>query len=71
MNRTNNYIENFHHSLNCELDVFHPKLSYLSENYKNYIINVFNKVKEILINRIQNKAEKFSVVNNIIGFFGE
>ena len=41
INRTNNYIENFPRSLNCELDVFHPKLSYPSEKFKNYITKDF------------------------------
>ena len=71
INRTNNYLESFHHSLNSELEVFHPKLSNLIEKYKYYIIKVFNKVKESLINPIAVKNEKFSVVKDIIEFFLE
>jgi len=71
INRTNNYVESFHHTLNIELDVFHPKLSYLIEKYKIFIIKVFNKVKETLINPIPIKNEKFSVVKDIYSFFNK
>ena len=33
INRTNNFIESFHHALNLSLQVYHPKLSYLVDKF--------------------------------------
>ena len=71
INRTNNYVESFHHPLNSELDVFHPKFSYLIDKYKIFIIKSFNKVKESIINPMPVKIEKFSVVKDILDFFAK
>ena len=57
--------------MNSELDVFHPKLSYLIDKYKIFIIKSFNKVKESIINPIPAKNEKFSVVKDILAFFAK
>ena len=71
INRTGNYVGSFDHILNSDIDEFHPKLPYLIEEYKTFIIKVFNKVKETLINSIIVKNEKFSVINAIIIFFNK
>ena len=68
LNRTNNYIENFHHLLNMTFDVYHPKLSYLIYKYKNYLIHLYIKIKDSLININDKSTEKFSVVNDIKEF---
>ena len=57
--------------MNSELDVFHPKLSYLIDKYKIFIIKSFNKVKESTINPMPAKNEKFSVVKDILDFFAK
>ena len=68
LNRTNNYIEAFHSSLNQSIDAYHPKLSYLVYKYKLYIINIYDKIKECLINKIIKNEEKFSIINDIYTF---
>ena len=68
INRTNNYLEAFHHFLNEELDCFHPKISYLISKYKIYLVKVYEKIKNSLINKCANKEEKFSIINDIYTF---
>ena len=41
LNRTNNYLESFHHILNDTLDCYHPKLSFLIDKYKIYLKNTY------------------------------
>ena len=65
LNRTNNYLEYFHHILNTNIEVFHPKLSFLIEKYKSVIISVYNKIKDSIIKEIGHKNEKFSIINDI------
>ena len=45
INRTNNYLEVFHHILNEELDCFHPKISCLISKYKIYLQKLYEKLK--------------------------
>ena len=68
LNRTNNYQERFHKTLNSLIECYHPKLSFLIDKYKNYIRFVYEKIKKSLINKIEEKVEKFSVVNDILLF---
>ena len=65
---TNNYQERFHKTLNSLIECYHPKLSFLIDKYKNYIRFVYEKIKKSLINKIEEKVEKFSVVNDILQF---
>ena len=65
LNRTNNYIESFHSKLNNMLCSYHPKLSYLIEKYKMYLINVYEKINVSLVNKVPQKMEKFSIINDI------
>ena len=62
-------MDNFHHLLNESVEEYHPKLSDLIDKYKTYIINVYAKIKEIMVNSIQDKREKFSIVKDIYKFF--
>ena len=66
--RTNNYLESFHHVLNQSLKVYHPKISYLIDKYKEYLINIYNKIKVSIVNINEEKAEKFSIINDIYKF---
>ena len=68
LNRINNYQERFHMTLNSLIECYHPKLSFLIDKYKNYIRFVYEKIKKSLINKIEEKVEKFSVVNDILLF---
>ena len=65
LNRTNNYLEYFHHILNSNIEVFHSKLSFLIEKYKSLILSLYNKIKDSIINDIGTKKEKFSIINDI------
>ena len=67
-NRINNYLENFHYIMNQNIEVFHPKISYLIFKYKDYIVNIYKKIKYSLIVNIPLKKEKFSVINDIYKF---
>ena len=58
--RTNNYLENFHHLLNASIEVYHPKVSYLIYKYKEYLIMIYQKVKESLVK--DTKIEKKNLV---------
>lgn len=49
--RTNNFF------INESIEVYDPKVSYLIHKYKEYFINIYNKVKESLIKDIQIKLE--------------
>ena len=64
LNRTNNYLESFHHILNDTLDCYHPKLSFLIDKYKIYLKNIYEKIKNSLIVKSEKKEEKFSVVDD-------
>lgn len=50
------------------LDVYHPKISYLVEKYKTYLIKIYDNIKENFINPKEKKIEKFSVVKDIIRY---
>ena len=50
------------------LEVFHPKFSYLMEKYKIYLIKIYNKIKESFVNKIKIKQENFSVINDILEY---
>ena len=67
-NRTNNYIESFHSYMNNTLDCFHPKISYLIHKYKEYLIKIYEKIKNCFVNKIEIKHEKFSIINDILTF---
>jgi len=66
--RTNNYIERFHKSLYDALECIHPKISDLIERYKEYLINLYNKISASFINRIDAEPEKFSIIKDIKNF---
>ena len=68
LNRTNNYIESFHHILNEQLDCFHPKISYLISKYKLYLKKIYEKIKNSLVIKHNIKEEKFSIINDIYQF---
>ena len=68
LNRTNNYIENFHKNLNLSLEVYHPKLSYLISKYANYLKNIYDRIKDSLINPVIEMKEKYSVINDIMSY---
>ena len=48
-----------------KVDVFHPKISFLIEKYKSFIINIYIKIKESFINNSSKPKEVFSVINDI------
>jgi hypothetical protein len=58
-------LEIFHHLLNQQIEVYHPKLSYLSTKYKFFIIKAYNKIKESLIKEIPNIINKFTIIENL------
>lgn len=58
LNRTNNYLEYFHHILNTNIEVFYPNLSYLIEKYKSLISSLYNKIKESIVKDIGEKKTK-------------
>ena len=62
-------MESFHHLLNTSLEVYHPKISYLFEKFKSYLIKIYEKIKDSFINRIKIKEEKFSIINDILDYF--
>ena len=68
LNRTNNYLESFHCTLNQSIDAYHPKLSYLVYKYQLFLINIYDKIKESLISKVYNKEVKFSVIKDIYDF---
>ena len=69
LNRTNNYLENFHHIMNQKIEVYHPKLSYLVSKYKEFILYIYSNMKDYLVINNQNKkVEKFTIINDIYTF---
>ena len=67
LNRTNNYLESFSGNLNDILQCYHPKISYLISKNKNYIVNVYEKIKcNLLKNNNPNIVEKFSLINDLL-----
>ena len=69
--RTNNYLERFHSLLNQSLETIHPKISYLIYKYGVYIKNIYIKITNSLINKIEEKDDKFSVINDILSFMNK
>ena len=55
--------------INQTLKCFHPKISFLIHKYKEYIINVYNKVTSSFVNKIETKEEIFSIIEDIKIFF--
>ena len=45
LNRTNNYLESFHHALNNTIESFHPRISYLVEKLRTITINKYEEYK--------------------------
>ena len=45
LNRTNNYLESFHHTLNNTIESFHPRISYLVEKLRTITINKYEEYK--------------------------
>ena len=69
LNRTNNYFGSFHGHMNDILQCYHPKISYLISKYKNYMVNIYEKIKSNLLkNNNSNIVEKFSIINDILKF---
>ena len=66
--RTNNYIENFHKQLNEEIEGFHPKISYLVDKLKLFTIKGYQFYIESIVNKKEEKYEKYSVINDILNF---
>ena len=62
LNRTNNYLESFHGTFNEILDCFHPKISFMINKYKDYLIEVS------IVNKENIKIEKFSIFEDIRSF---
>lgn len=58
-------MEIFHHLLNQQIEVYHPKLSYLSAKYKFFIIKAYNKFIESLIKEIPNIINKFTIIKDL------
>lgn len=68
--RTNNYLE-IQGLLNQSLETIHPKISYLIYKYAVYIKNIYIKITNLLINKIEEKDDKFSVINDILSFMNK
>ena len=68
LNRTNNLLEYFHHLLNQNIEVFHPKFSYLVEKFIFFIKNIYIKIKESLVNEIPNTINKFTIIDDIYNY---
>ena len=60
--------EYFQNLLNQQVEVFHPKMSYLIDKYKLFIINIYNNIKESLIKDSSNENHKFSIIKDIFKF---
>ena len=69
--RTNNYLERFHGLLNQSLETIHPKISYLIFKYGEYIKYIYTKITNSLIKKIEEKDDKFSVINDILSFMNK
>ena len=69
--RTNNYIERFHGLMNQSLDAVHPKISFLISKYEIFLKNIYNKITTSLVNKANEKEEKFSVINDILLFLSK
>ena len=69
--RTNNYIENFHKQLNEEIEGFHPKISYLVDKLKLFTIKGYQFYIESIINKKEEKYEKYSIINDILNFIAK
>ena len=55
--------------MNNTLQCYHPKLSYLLFKYKEFLINVYKKIKSsLVINNIPKNNKKFSVIDDIFEF---
>ena len=50
------------------LEVYHPKVSFLLEKYNLYLKKVYENIKESMIVPKVLKTEKFSIINDIIKF---
>ena len=68
INRTNNFIESFHSFFNQKLETYHPKISFLIDKYKEYLISIYNKVKTSLVDKNEPIIKKFFILNDIILF---
>ena len=69
--RTNNYIERFHGLMNQSLDAVHPKISFLISKYEIFLKNIYNKITTSLVNKANEKEEKFSVIKDILLFLSK
>ena len=58
-----------HKLINDTLECYHPKISYLISKYKDFLINVYQKINNSLVIKIESKTESFSVVKDILNFF--
>ena len=61
-------LEYFHHLLNQQVEVFHPKMSYLIDKYKLFIINIYNNIKESFIKDSSNENHKLNIIKDIFKF---
>ena len=61
-------MESFHGTFNEILDSYHPKISFMINKYKDYLIKVYEKIKSSIVNKEKVKIEKFSIVEDIISF---
>ena len=68
VNRTNNFIENFHRNLKTCVEIYHPKLSYFMHKVSIYLKNLNERLKDSLINPIVRKKEKFSFINGMLKY---
>ena len=50
------------------METYHPKISFLIDKYKEYLISIYNKVKTSLVDKNDPIIKKFSIVNDIILF---
>lgn len=55
--------------MNASLDCYHPKISFLIDKYKIYLLKIYKKFKSSLVNNQINSKDKFSIVNYILTLF--
>ena len=54
--------------MNQSLDAYHPKISYFISKYEIFRKKIYNKKTISLVNKVQEKEEKFSVINDRMTF---
>ena len=71
LNRTNNYLESFHHTLNNTIKSFHPRISYLVDKLRNITINKYEEYKSPIKRPKKPVHKRYSNVEDIYTFISK